>query len=370
MNKKIVSVIKERAKGECRVILTPKEVEQFFRKGFTVLVEQGAGIKAGHDDTSYSDVGAQIVSQKQAWSSNFVLKYKPPLPDEWKWLRPDMHLCAIFHAEGDPGLVTALVRSGVTAYSYEFFQKENGDFPLAIPGGEIAGKMAVLYGAYHLQRHLGGSGVLLTETKGASKAKVTIIGYGNVGSASARLALAMGAEVVVLGRSGEGLKRFELNLGGNIRTAICSEQVLQRELSDTDLLIGAILISTYDTKPIVHDDLVKLMPKGSMIVDVTCGYGSGYMPSFDQETSFEDPVYEKYGVLHCKIDKLPAQFPITTTEAYSANALPYLLRLAEMVYEGTFDSISSTGKIVSQGKITHPVIQKHMDHYRKQSISF
>ncbi len=365
MKRKAISIIKERQEGEYRVILTPKQVAQFCSQDFTILIEQDAGVGVGYSNTNYMDAGAQIVSQEEAWNGcNLILKYKPPLPKEWRFLRPGMHLGAIFHAEGDYELVTELLKSGVTAYSYEFFQNK-GDFPLAEPGGEIAGKMAVLYGAYHLQRHLGGSGVLLAGAHGARKAKVVVIGYGNVGSASARLALAMGAEVVVLGRVKEGLERFACTVGGSIRTAVCSREVLKRELQDSDLLIGAILISTYNTEPIVDDDLVKMMPKGSVIVDVTCGYGSGYMPSFDRLTDFEQPVYEKYGVLHCKIDRLPAAVPTTTTEAYATNAYSYLFGLAKAIYEGVADPVSTAGKIISQGQITHPVIQEHMSFYQE-----
>jgi alanine dehydrogenase len=368
MKDKVVSIIRERQKNECRVILAPKNITQFCSQGFTVLVEQGAGIGVGYSDTSYADAGAQIVSQEEAWNGgNLILKYKPPLPEEWKFLRPHVHLGAIFHAEGDFSLVTALLESNVTAYSYEFFQNGTGDFPLAIPGGEIAGKMAVLYGAYHLQRHLGGSGILLAGVNGARRAKVVIIGYGNAGGASARLSLAMGADVVVFGRLQEGLDRFARSVEGNIRTAVCSRSVLQGELKDCDLLIGAILISTYDTKPIVDDDLVQMMPKGSMIIDVTCGYGPGYMPSFSHPTDFEQPIYEKHGVLHCKIDRLPAAVPVTTTEAYAANALPYLLRLAKAVYGSEPDPISTAGKIVDQGRITHPVIQEHINFYQQKT---
>lgn len=361
-----VSVIRERREGEHRVILTPREVARFCDAGFALFVEQGAGLGVGYDDADYIEAGAEVVSREEAWDSSLVLKYKPPLPEEWRFLRPDMHLGAIFHAEGDPKLVEVLLQSGVTAYSYEFFQTEAGDFPLAAPGGEIAGRMAVMYGAYHLQRHLGGSGVLLMGATGARKAKVVIIGYGNVGRASSELAHMMGADVVILIRSQEGLARVGQSADGKVRIEICSRENLRRELIDTDLLIGAILISTYDTSPIVDDELVQLMPKGSMIVDVTCGYGSGYLPSFDRPTDFNHPVYEKHGVLHCKIDRLPAAVPVTTTEAYATNAFPHLLQLAEAVRGGRSAPIAMAGKIVSQGEIVHLVIQGHMHYYRER----
>lgn len=333
-----------------------------------MYVEENAGLDVGVSDDMYRESGAIIVPTAEAWSvSNFVLKYKPPTREEFGFLREDMHLGAIFHAEGDPDLIAALCASGVTAYTYEFFRTADGIFPLAMAGGEIAGKMSVIYAAYHLQRHFGGRGVLLADIVGAPAAKVLVIGYGNVGGAAIRLALAMGAEVTVVGTNRERLRKFQMEVGGAVRTVVYSRDALARELPDTDLVIGAINISTYDTPTMLGEDLLRLMRPGSMIIDVTCGYGAGYLPTFDRPTTFEDPVYLKQGVLHCKIDKLPAAVPVTTTEAYTALAEPYLIVLGNSIFQGVEDPISGFGKIIDHGAIVHPVVQEHMDFYRRQT---
>lgn len=359
-----VSVVKETLPNEHRVILLPENVATFVSEGFEVLVETGAGEGVGIKDEEYINNGATIVSTNKAWEcSNFVLKYKPPCGAELNRLHKDMHIGAIFHAEGDPQLIQCLIKSGVTAYSYEFFESADGSFPLAIPGGEVAGKLAVIYGAYHLQRHLGGSGVLLSDVVGAERPKVIIIGYGNVGGAAARVALALGSDVLVLGRNSEGLRRFRGSIGSSLKTDICCRKTLIEELPKADLVIGAILISTYSTQPIIDDDLVRCMKPGSMLIDVTCGYGSGYLPSFDKFTDFDTPVYERYGVLHCKIDKLPAAVPVTTTQAYSSMATPYLIALGKSIFSGELNSATRFGKIVEAGQIKHPVIAEHMEIY-------
>lgn len=192
---KVISIIKEKRAGEYRVILTPREVKLFVDKGFKVLVEYGAGENIGISDISFEEAGAYLVDTETAWnSSKLILKYKPPTDEEIEYLDETKVLGAVYHAEGNLPLVSKLMNSGVTAFTYEFFRTKEGIFPLSVASSEIAGKVAVIYGAYHLQRQLGGEGVLLAPVVNVRGPKVLIIGYGNAGSAAARLAVAMGGQ--------------------------------------------------------------------------------------------------------------------------------------------------------------------------------
>lgn len=359
---KSISIIKEKRMGEHRVILLPEQVKLFKNAGYDILVEEGAGSGIDVPDELYTAAGAKIVNTEQAWTnSKLILKYKPPIEDEMQFLNQHKIIGAVFHAEGDKKLTDALLRSRCTAYSYEFFKTPNGVFPLSVASSEIAGKAAVIYGAYHLQKHLGGSGVLLSYVPGVKPPKVVIIGYGNAGGSAARMAAQLGAEVVVLGTDRARLRKFQTTISSNVTCYLNSAEVIKREIANADLVIGAILISTYDTEPILTEDMVKIMKKGSVIVDVTCGYGSGYMPSFDHSTSLQNPVYEKFGVLHCKIDILPSAFPKTTVPAMSQVIAPYLLNLAEAIFKSKNDPTSEAGKIVETGRITHYELQRHYD---------
>jgi len=251
-----------------------------------------------------------------------------------------------------------------TAYSYEFFKTLEGIFPLSVASSEIAGKVAVIYGAYHLQAHLGGSGVLLAPVVNVKPPKVLVIGYGNAGGAAARLAVAMGAQVTILGTNKERLRAFQATMPSGTRCLLNSREVLEKEIIDADLVIGAILISTYDTPAMLDELLVQKMKKGSMIVDVTAGYGSGYMPTFDRSTNFENPVYERFNVLHCKIDVLPLAYPATTVDAMSQHLAPYLIELGESLYDSSVKNPTSlAGKIISQGEVMHSEVRRHMDFF-------
>jgi alanine dehydrogenase len=359
---KRVSILKETRAGEKRVIILPDQVREFGEAGFEVLVETGAGNGTGASDGDYKKAGADIVPTDQAWQlSDFVLKYKAPGPHEYEYLRKDLCLGAFFHAEGNQELADELLKTGTRAYSYEFFRTAEGIFPLAVPDSEISGKLAVLYAAYHLQSHLGGSGVLLTDTPYVKQPRVVVIGYGNAGAAAARTAHALGAEVVVLGRNRERLRRFAASAPG-ITCHLNTPDVLEREVMEADLVVGAILISTFDTPPMIDESLVRRMKPGSMIVDVTVGYGSGYLPTFDRQTTHVDPVYERYGVLHCKIDAMPGSVPHTASRAVSPLITPYLIELGDLLYEGRPAPTADAGKITDGGQMTHHELERHLNH--------
>jgi len=364
---KSISIIKEKAAGEQRVILTPREIALLVKAGYNVIVEKGAGENVGIPDKSYAEAGAKIASTKEAWTaSKLIIKYKPPVDEEFQYLDKDKVLCAVFHAEGNPGLVKKLLKSKAEVYSYEFFRTKEGVFPLSVASSELAGQIAVIYGAYHLQVHLGGSGKLLAPVVNAQPLKVLVIGYGNAGGAAARLASAMGGEVVVLGTNKEKLRAFQAAMPSGTRCYVNTPDVLEREIRSADLVIGAILISTYDTKPIITEKMVKSMKPGAMIIDVTSGYGPGYIATFDRETSFKEPTFKKYGVLHCKIDTLPLAYPSTTVDAMSQHLFPYLLDLAASVYDPTLvNDTAEAGKIVENGKIVHREVKRHFEHYTK-----
>lgn len=357
-----IGLVRETRPDEARALLLPGEVAQLREASLEVLVEHGFGERAGVADERYRAAGAQLVSREQAWGAGaLVAKYKAPTPGEYRFLRPDMTLAAFLHAEGDPGLAAALCEAGTTAYSYELFTGGDGGFPISVVNSEISGKLAVLYGAYHLQSHLGGSGVLLADVAGVTPARVVVIGHGNAGGAAARTALALGAEVVVLGTDTERLRRFQGTVPSSVRCRLSSPEVVAHEVSQADLVIGAILISTHGTPPVVPASVVAQMRPGSVIVDVTCGYGPGYLPTFDRCTTQSGPMFERHGVLHCKLDGMPAAVPRTATAAFSPHVAPYLVRLARDVYDGVPDPVSRAGLVAHGGRLVHPQVIRVLD---------
>ena len=359
-----IGLAKEVMVGEKRVLLTPESIAYFVSNGYKVYVENDAGRNAGFDNCEYSRIGATIVSQKEVWElSDIVVKFKAPQKEEYDFLRDKQIIGAFMHAEGNPELLKILCQKKIRAFAFEFFMTEDRIFPMSLIDSEIAGKLAMVYGMYHLQSHLGGAGVLLSPVIGVPVPKVVVIGYGNAGNAAIRVAEALGLRVSVFGRSPERLRKYQATVNTNVKCYVYEPEIFETEIMDADLVIGAIQISTYDTPALLTEQLVKKMKKGSMIIDVTCGYGAGFMPTFDKFTSFNEPVYEKFGVLHCKIDLLPAAVPKTTTQGVSKHITPYLFKWINSFKEGVKDDISFAGMVTDNGFVVHPEVKRHLEFY-------
>jgi alanine dehydrogenase len=357
-----ISILKERRNGERRVILTPDAIPSFINLGYKMLVEKDAGANVGFSDATYAEAGAEIVSQVEAWqNSDLIFKYKAPSPDEWTFFRPGTSVASFMHAEGNLQFTEAMRASGIRSYALEFCKTSDDEFPVPVSDNEISGKLAIILAAYHLQSTHGGSGVLLSKVPGVDAPKVVVIGYGNAGAAAAQLAASMGASVTIFGIRQHGLRRMQALMPTNVVCKINTKDALEAAVLEADLVVGAILISTYDTPAMIGEDVVKKMKKGSVIVDVTCGYGVGYLPTFDRLTFHDKPFYEKFGVLHCKIDAMPASVPLTAAPATSHNVTPYLLAIAQDVLLGIPDNTSRAAIITQDFEVVHPEVLRHID---------
>lgn len=361
MNRKKVSVLKESRDGDLRVIALPREVGSFVAHGYEVFVEAGAGSGQRAPDDDYRAAGATIVSTDEAWgSSDVVLKCRCPSEAEYRHFRPGLHLGATFYLGDKPGLADVLNSQRVCAYSYEMFEDDDGTFPLMTTDSEISGHMAVIYAAYHLQDQLGGSGKMLGRMPGVEPTRVLVIGHGNAGGAAARTAAALGADVTVVGTSLSRLRRFAATVPANVTCELNTPAFLESIAAECDVIIGAIRVSNYGTQAIVTEDMVRRMRPGSVIVDVTCGYGAGYLPTADHRTRELADAYQRHGVTHIKNDCMPKLVYLTATSAMSRAAFPYLLALAESVCVGVPDRVSQRGQVTGDGAVVHPHIMQEL----------
>jgi alanine dehydrogenase len=357
----VIGFPRESTPGDRRTLLTPGVAGQLRQAGFDVVTEPGIGSGVFGDDADLAAQGVRFAEPDTVWAAPLILRYKNTDPADLGRLRPGQTIGALFHAEGDPALLAALASSRASAYSYEFVT-EDGRFPLAAPGGEIAGVQAVLHGAHALQTGAG-RGVLLAHVTGATAAQVAVIGCGNVGAAAARTAAALGAEVTVLVRSADSASRYRASTPAGVRIALNTRDVRRTVLAQADLVIGAILISTFDTPPMITEADLHGMRTGAVIVDATAGYGPGYLPTAGPVQRPGDPPLVVHGVLHLKLDALPALVPVTTTQAYTANAAPYLVRLAHVALRGAVDPAIEAARIAQDGHLTHPVCRHHAQFY-------
>ena len=337
---------------ENRVALTPGGVGTLVRRGHSVLVEHGAGVGSGIADSEYVSAGAILGSAEDAWAARMVVKVKEPVASEYRFLRDDLLLFTYLHLAADRALTGALLSAGTTSVAYETVQEQDGSLPLLSPMSEVAGRLSVQAGAYHLQKPMGGRGVLLGGVPGVQAGNVLIVGGGVVGTNAAKMAMGLGAKVTVLDVSHRRLTYLDDVFFGRLTTMMSSEANLRSLLPDTDLLIGAVLIPGAKAPHLVTRDMLPLMQEGSVIVDVAVDQG-GCVQTI-HATTHDDPTYMVDGVIHYGVANMPGAVPRTSTFALTNQTLPYALKLAEHGLDAVRGSKAlMLGLNTHQGKLTY-----------------
>lgn len=324
----IIGIPTEIKDGEKRVAATPAGVHALVSDGARVLVQRGAGLGSGISDEQYALAGAELLPDAAAVyeAADLILKVKEPLPQEYPLLKPSQVLFTYLHLASSEELTRGLLQAGVTGLAYETIQTPDGRLPLLAPMSEVAGKMATQVGAWCLEKHQGGLGVLLGGVPGVPPAEVLIIGCGSVGTSAAKIASGMGARVTVVDVNHERLKYLDDVLPGHVSTLYSTPYAIAEAARTADLLIGAVLIPGALAPRLVSRDAVAGMKRASVIVDVAIDQGGcveGIRP-----TSHSAPIYVEYDVLHYAVPNIPAAVPRTSTFALTNATLPYVRRLA------------------------------------------
>lgn len=322
-----IGLPKEIKVKENRVALTPGGVATLVRRGHKVTVERGAGVGSGIQDNEYEAAGAQFGTAADAWAAEMVVKVKEPIASEYGYLRKDLLLFTYLHLAADKPLTEALLNAGTSGVAYETVQLDDGSLPLLTPMSEVAGRLSVQAGAYHLQKPVGGRGVLLGGVPGVQPGHVTIIGGGVVGTNAAKMAMGLGAKVTILDVSQRRLAYLDDVFFGKLTTMMSSEANIRHMLPETDLLIGGVLIPGAKAPHLVTRDMLKLMPEGSVIVDVAVDQG-GCVETI-HATTHDDPVYTVDGIIHYGVANMPGAVPRTSTFALTNQTMPYALLLAD-----------------------------------------
>lgn len=354
----LIGVPKEIKNNENRVGMTPNSVASYRAAGHEVRVETGAGSGIGFTDEDYRKAGAVIVpTPGEAWEADMVVKVKEPLPSEYSWFHEGLILYTYLHLAPLPELTKELAAAKVTAVAYETLQLDNGSLPLLIPMSEVAGRMAVQIGAHFLEKQNGGKGILLGGVPGVEPGRVTIIGGGIVGVNAAKMAVGLGAEVVIVDISAERLRQLDDQFHGRVRTIMSTPERIAEEVRDADLVIGAILIAGTRAPRLVTEAMVAQMAPGSVIIDVAIDQG-GCIETIDRITTHDDPTYIKHGVVHYAVANMPGAVARTSTLALTNVTLPYGLQLAAKGYRrAALDNAAIARAInVAEGHITYRAV--------------
>ncbi len=354
----IIGIPKEIKNNENRVGMTPSGVKELVEHGHTVYVQHTAGEGSGFSDEDYLKAGAKILPtiEDTYAAAEMIVKVKEPIEPEYKLVRKGQLLFTYFHFACDRALTIAMMESGATCIAYETVTGRQGGLPLLIPMSEVAGRMSMQEGARFLEKPQGGRGVLLAGVPGVKPAKVLVLGGGVVGRNAALMAAGLGADVTITDISLPTLRHLADVLPKNVKTLFSSRHNIEQELADTDLVIGSVLIPGAKAPKLVTADMLPLMRKGSVVVDVAIDQGGCFETS--HATTHSDPVYEVDGIIHYAVANIPGAVPYTSTLALTNATLPYTLRLADKGWRDACkaDPGLAEGVNIVDGKITYAAV--------------
>lgn len=358
-----IGVPKEIKNNENRVGATPAGVKELIKHGHEVYVQHTAGEGSGFSDEEYVNAGATILPtiEETYAIADMIIKVKEPIEPEYKLVKKGQLLFTYFHFASDRPLLDAMVESGATCIAYETVRGRDNSLPLLIPMSEVAGRMSVQEGARFLEKPQGGRGVLMGGVPGVKPAKVLVLGAGVVGRNAALMAAGLGADVTITDISLPTLRHCAEVMPKNVKTLYSSAHNIEQELPTTDLVIGSVLIPGAKTPHLVTRDMVKLLRKGSVMVDVAIDQGGCFETS--HPTTHSEPTFEVDGVIQYAVANIPGAVPYTSTLALTNATLPYALRLADMgwVEACKKDAGLADGVNVVDGKITFKAVAEAFD---------
>jgi len=368
----IIGVPKEIKTHEYRVGLTPIGAKTLIASGHQIIVQSCAGEAIGFTDQQYQQIGATIIDSADEVfdQAQMIVKVKEPQPNECKMLSKGQSIFTYLHLAADPEQTQLLIESGAICIAYETVTDDEGRLPLLKPMSEIAGRMSIQSGAHHLENTQGGSGVLLSGATGVDSSQVLVLGGGVVGMNAAKVALGMGADVTILNRSiSERLVKFQKKHSSQLTIDLSSQVNIEQHLSSADLVIGAVLVTGAKAPKLITRDMLKLMKKGSILVDVSIDQGGCFETS--TVTTHDKPTYVVDGIIHYCVGNMPGAVAQTATLALTNATLPYVLELANKgAQQAIFDNSNLlNGLNIFQGKVTHQAVAESLD-YQYSPVSF
>lgn len=353
-----IGIPKEMKDSESRVGMTPAGVAELTKRGHEVYVQHTAGEDSGFADGEYEAAGARILpSIQQVYeTADMIVKVKEPVEPEYSLVRQGQVVFTYFHFACDRPLTDAMMNSGAVCIAYETVQKDDRSLPLLIPMSEVAGRMAALNGAYYLQKTKGGSGKLIGGVPGVLPAKVLVLGGGTVGEAAARMAAGMGAEVTITDISLPRLRQLGMELPVNVHTLYSSEYTIRKLLPETDIVIGSVLVPGDKAPHLINREMLKLLQRGSVLVDVAIDQGGCFETS--HPTTHSHPVYEVDGIVHYCVANIPGAVPNTSTMALTNATLRYVVALADKGWRQACkdDAALHRGLNIVNGKVTFKAV--------------
>ena len=359
-----IGVPKEIKPQENRIGLTPDSVKVLISEGHEVLVEENGGFEAGFDNNQYKSVGAKIIDKVEDIFSEaeIIVKVKEPQSNEVKMIKENQIVYTYLHLAAAKELTEGLIKSKGVCIAYETVTDDDGRLPLLAPMSAVAGRMSVQAGAHCLEKNQKGRGLLLGGAPGVEGGTVVILGGGVVGENAAIIATGMKAKVHIVDKSESRLKQLVEMFGDKIIPEQSDKIDLNKLVAKADLLVGGVLIPGAEAPKLITKDMLKLMKRGSVIVDVAIDQGGCVETS--KPTTHGDPTYIVDDIVHYCVANMPGGVPRTSTIALNNATLPFLINLANKGYQKALgeDKNFLAGLNVHKGQVTYKAVADIFGH--------
>ena len=353
-----IGVPKEIKPQENRIGLTPESVKTLVSEGHEVLVENNGGFEAGFENDQYTKAGAKIVNEASDIfnDAEIIVKVKEPQKIEVGMIRENQIVYTYLHLAAAKELTEGLIKSKSVNIAYETVTDDNGKLPLLAPMSAVAGRMSVQAGAHCLEKNQRGRGILLGGAPGGEPANVLILGGGVVGENAAIIATGMRAKVHIVDKSETRLKQLTEMFGNKIIPELSGSSDLNKLIAEADLVVGGVLIPGAEAPKLVTKNMLKLMKRGSVIVDVAIDQGGCVETS--KPTTHGEPTYIVDDVVHYCVANMPGGVPRTSTFALNKATLPYLVNIANKGYQKALseDKNFLAGLNICKGEITYKAV--------------
>jgi alanine dehydrogenase len=218
--------------------------------------------------------------------------------------------------------------------------------------------MSIQAAASHLEKTHGGLGVLMAGVPGVSPAKIVILGGGVVGRNALQMAVGLGADVCIFDRDIDRLRQIDMLYGNRVRTFYSDNLLIEQEVCEADVVIGAVLLPGGAAPKLVTHGMVKKMKPGAVVVDVAIDQGGCFETS--RPTTHADPTFLVDGVLHYCVANMPGAVARTSTFALTNATYPFVEALANrgVLKALSMDHHLRNGLSVHKGALTSkPVAQ-------------
>lgn len=370
-----IAIPKETKFKENRVALSPDVIKDFVKKGFEVVVENGAGLNSFFSDESYSAAGAQLTSDKSKLYSeaDVVLKVNAPAPDEVAKMKKEAVLISFMFAATNPELVSACEKAGISAFSMDAVPRISRAQKMDALSSQanLAGYKAVLLAADTIGKIL----PMMTTAAGTIRpSKVVIFGAGVAGLQAIATAKRLGAVVEVSDIRPETKEQVQslggkfiemkgdasIKIEGGYVKGVSEEflkmqqELVAKHVKEADIVITTALIPGKKAPLLVTEEMVKSMRFGSVIVDMAVEQGGNVVGSELNKT------VQKHGVTILGEGNIPSLLPMNASDLYAKNIQTLFYHLADkdkFKWEMEED-VTKGSLIVYKGQAVHPSVKK------------